>query len=756
MKAFFLKHQSLRRIAFFFPFQLVMVHLKKNHLLLLFWLIFFGFVTEALAPKYGIPLLFLNPEYLDNVSFWSYLIIGFSCGGFIMAYNISSYIMNGFRFPFLATLSNPFLKYCLNNSIIPGSFLLIYIIKIILFQHKNLTHPSEILILITGFFTGIFIFLFLSITYFFSKSKDIFRMFGLKNNGDNDRHFVDIAKKEERDWHVETYLTNFTKIRLARRYDHYEKQMLRKVFKQNHYTAATFEILVVISLLLLGFYRETPMFMIPAGASLFLLFTMFLMLTSAMHTWLRGWSTTAFLGIIFFVNMLFQFQLFDTRNKAFGLNYEAPKADFSYEHLKNYHADSIMRKKDIRGTLEILNKWKRKNSVNTDDQEKPKLVLVNTSGGGLRSTLWTFHALQYTDSVLHGQLMKHTALITGSSGGMIGAAYIRELYLQQQQKRINSYYDNAQLRNISKDLLNPIAFSIAVNDLFFRFQHFNDGKNIYTKDRAYAFESKLNENTGYVFNKKLKDYREPEKNALIPMMILTPTIINDGKKLLISPQPLSYMIHKNPDNDISYKSLYNSIEFSRFFEGQEADELRFTSALRMNASFPYIMPVVSLPSEPTIEVMDAGIRDNYGIETSIKFLHTFKDWVEQNTSGIIIIQIRDRYKESPIEENPLQTITGSLSRPLGTFYGNTFLVQDYNQTQLLEYVSHWFNGPIDVIDFQLKNEEQDNISLSWHLTEYEKNKILGSIKLKDNQEAIKKLNELLKGKSEEVLANSKK
>src|SRR5687767_15991664 len=92
----------VRRIIFFFPVQLFFVTLKKNHLHLIFWLILFGFVTKWLAPKYGAPFLFLYPEYLNKISFFSYAITGFSCGGFIMAYNIASYVMNGFRFPFLA------------------------------------------------------------------------------------------------------------------------------------------------------------------------------------------------------------------------------------------------------------------------------------------------------------------------------------------------------------------------------------------------------------------------------------------------------------------------------------------------------------------------------------------------------------------------------------------------------------------------------------------------------------------------------
>src|ERR1700722_16182163 len=108
MKIYFKRNQLLRRIFYFYPFQLLLMTLKENLVYIFLWLLFFGFITGAVAPKYGIPYLFLYPEYLDHVGIRAYFILGFSCGGFMVAYNISSYIVNSFRFPFLATLERMF------------------------------------------------------------------------------------------------------------------------------------------------------------------------------------------------------------------------------------------------------------------------------------------------------------------------------------------------------------------------------------------------------------------------------------------------------------------------------------------------------------------------------------------------------------------------------------------------------------------------------------------------------------------------
>ena len=96
-----------RKVFYFFPVQLIFVHLKNNPILMTVWFIIVGINTRLISEKYGVPFLFLSPEYLGDVGFLSYCIVGFSFGGYIMAFNISSYVTNGYRFPFIATLAKP-------------------------------------------------------------------------------------------------------------------------------------------------------------------------------------------------------------------------------------------------------------------------------------------------------------------------------------------------------------------------------------------------------------------------------------------------------------------------------------------------------------------------------------------------------------------------------------------------------------------------------------------------------------------------
>ncbi|MFZ5552139.1 MAG: patatin-like phospholipase family protein [Bacteroidota bacterium] len=751
--------QKARRFFFSFPVQLVFVHLKRSHFLLLFWLLLFTIVTHTFGRKYGLPYLFLYPEYLGDVNFWSHAILGFSCGGFIMAFNMYSYVMHGYKFSFIATVSKPFYKFSINNFVIPALFVIIYVYQAIIFQYnKEFVPVWDIILNMLGYFTGMFIFFFFSFYYFFKTNKDLSKLTGKSEESMEEEirakniqttlhkkiKWYEIFNSDQ-GWRVETYLASPFKIKLARDSKHYDIDLLKKVFAQNHINASIFEFAMILSFLLIGSMGEYSVFIIPAGASVFLLFTMLIMLISAIYSWLRGWTITFLIFMFIFLNYLSTTtDLFSYKNFAYGLDYSNELAEYSHTRIHQLQSDSIAQQKDIKNAIETLNLWKEKNtSSDSGVVKKPKMVIICTSGGGLRSAMWTFHVLQKTDSALNGNLMKQSHLITGSSGGMIGAAYYRELFMD---KQMNSYMDlnNPKYTNkISKDVLNAVSFTIATNDLFIRYRHFDDGPYSYTIDRGYMFEKQLNNNIDSAFDKRLFDYIVPEKMSEIPTMIISPTIINDGRRLVISSQPMSFLSQCNPGENVHSQTSDEYVEFTRMFYKQNAYNLRFSSALRMSASFPYVMPMVSLPSEPSIEVMDAGYRDNYGVRLALRYIYTFRYWLKSNTSGVIILQIRDRQKEVEV---PAQTnsVTKRLTKPLGNLYDNIFYTQDYDNDQLLQFASGWFENEIDVVNFCLPITEKNRVSLSWHLTQLEKQQVANAYyELEGNRQSVQRLKMLL-------------
>jgi len=747
-----------------FPIQLLLNNFKKNQILLLTWLILFAFVTRKLGEIIGIPTLLLDPEYLSKTNFNSFFIIGVSLGIFITAFHITVYILDSFRFPFLGATPKPFSNFCLNNSFIPVLFTIVYIVNIASFQYQlNFQNVWEVICDICGLITGLSVTILILFFYFRKTNKDIFKDVAntvnntLKKGTINRVNVLKNIKNHKRNkYKVNSYLSISGRIEKAPNHGHFDKSVMLRIFDQNHLNAVIVEIFLIILIIGLGLFRDNPVVQIPAAASGILFLSIIVMFTGAFSYWLRGWAITALVVVLIIFNFLIKENIIQSTYQVFGINYNKQTAvyDMARLHaLSNHKTYEVDKGK----TIQILDKWRSQ----FPDSVKPKMIFICTSGGGQRAAVWTMRTLQYVDSVTKGNMFRHARLITGASGGVIGASYYRELYLRQLQRRKVNADDPIYFNNISKDVLNPIVFSMVVNDLFFRFQKFTDGKHEYYKDRGFAFEQKMHENTDYMMYKSISDYKKPEEEALIPMLILSPTIINDGRKLFISPIDISYMTSSSNYDDRGFHQKIKGIEFRKFYEEQEADNLHFMSALRMSATFPYITPNVDLPSDPAMEIMDAGLSDNFGVRDAIKYMYVFKDWISNNTSGVIFIDIRDSQKDMEVEQNAEGSIIQKLLAPIGSLYNNWDFYQDFNNDNLIEYSQSWLNCPMDVVEFEyipsagqkqvLKDKEKlqsngfksERAALSWHLTTREKESLHRTILESNNQNALKKLQLLL-------------
>ncbi|MFN3403640.1 MAG: patatin-like phospholipase family protein [Cytophagaceae bacterium] len=759
--------KALEEFYYSFPIQLLVNHFKKNQILLLLWFILFAFVTGTAGNIMGIPYLFLDPEYMNTVDYKGFAILGVATAIFIISFHITTYILDSYRFNFLGTISRPFTKFCLNNSIIPVTFVTVYIINIIRFQFKSGFQTNfQIFIEVVSFVLALILTLVIIISYFMSTNKDIFKELAsnldkqLKKTTINRVNVMKKLKSAKRNkYKVNNYIELPFKVIPVPEYNSYDKEILLKIFDQNHLNAVIVEIFVIILIILLGLFRDNSYFQIPAAASGILFFSIFVMFTGAFSYWLRGWAITALIASLIVFNFFVKYGIIDSKYQAYGLNYNTAPAEYTIERL-NELGNKQTCQQDVKHTIQILENWKSKFPAGS----KPKMVMICVSGGGQRAAAWTTRTLQFVDSSTTGKLLNQSILITGASGGMVGASYFRELYLQKMEGKELNIYDDRYYNNVTKDVLNPVIFSLVVNDIFFRFQKFNYGNYEYLKDRGYAFEEQLNKNLDYALDKKVSQYKDPEMQGKIPMLIFSPTVINDGRKLFISAQPASYMTSASSFGFADVNHKIKGIEFSRFYEKQDAQNLRFLSAIRMSATFPYITPNVELPSYPTMEIMDAGLSDNFGIRDALKFLYVFKDWISQNTGGVVIVSIRDSEKNSPIEKNTQTSIFQKIFTPIGSLYNNWDYLQDFNNDNLVEFAHEWFKGDLKVINFEYipkpkywdkliekkidpveveEKQRAERAALSWHLTTREKESIKRTIFEANNQASIQKLKSLL-------------
>jgi hypothetical protein len=124
------------------------------------------------------------------------------------------------------------------------------------------------------------------------------------------------------------------------------------------------------------------------------------------------------------------------------------------------------------------------------------------------------------------------------------------------------------------------------------------------------------------------------------------------------------------------------------------------------------------------------------------------------------VVIRDSEKDMAISKNVETSLLQKVLTPIGSLYSNWDYFQDFNNDNMVELTQNWFGGHMDVIEFQyipryeywqknrtayteLNNFEKNRATLSWHLTQREKESLHHTILESNNKAALRKLQKLL-------------
>lgn len=734
--------QLLKDIFYSFPVQLFILHFRKYQILLLFWFVLASTINSNFMKNYGADALFFSPEYLGSVNFLGALITGIALGVFVMSWNVTTFILHSKRFKFLAATTHPFLKYCINNSVLPLLFILFYFIRLYRFNdYRELMGVMEIVTIMAGILLGLIFLLAISLAYFFGAGHTIQRKMGniiINPVLFNKKHSFRQRAADEFGLKVGVFFSGKFRLRHVRDVSHYRQEFLDSIFKRHHIAAIGSILLAFTFLVAVGFLLENRYFEMPAAASILIFFAVMTAVIGSLTYFLASWSLPAAIILLLFFNFLYQHEVIDPRNKAYGIDY-INKNDPSYKKQSLQAictADKV--KADKANMIGILNKWKAR-----QQHEKPVMIFINVSGGGLRSAAFVMNALQKIDSITGGKLMQQTFLISGASGGMLAASYYRELYRMKLNGHQLNLAHERYTDQIAGDLLNPVFTSMIARDIFAPTQKFRVGDFSYVKDRGYAFEKKLSDNTDGVLNKQLKDLVADDKEARVPLIIFNSVIKSDGRKMMIGTQPLSFLMkpaflaadnQANPD----------AVDFAALFRDKQPMNMRMLTALRMNATFPYVLPNVWLPSKPVIDVMDAGLRDNYGQETSLRFIDVFSDWIKANTGKVIILQLRDRLNDNWQQPYLTNSVADMIVTPATMLQHNWFKLQDYFQTDQFSYLHQQMDSNLVRVPIMYKPEKADKGAvLNFHLTAREKRDVKKSFNAAVNGDAIRLLTTLL-------------
>ncbi len=308
---------------------------------------------------------------------------------------------------------------------------------------------------------------------------------------------------------------------------------------------------------------------------------------------------------------------------------------------------------------------------------KPTLVLVAVSGGGLRAALWTAAVLtelemyQRTDGT---PLLTpwNIALMTGASGGMVGATYytlsLERSDLRHAWKHVVTA--EALLAAVAEDSLSDVAQRMVFHDVPAAFWP-TEWSPIPTRWRHGDRGTRLDETLARHLGDRMKAeaFREIpatiaamrpfELEGLYPTLAYTPMLIEDGRRLFISNADLERLATSYGPALNQSRRLYsrNAIEVSRLIQ-RSLELISPWTAARLSASFPYVTPAPVLPTVPRRRVVDAGYWDNYGVNLCSSWLEDAlisakrREWLGSSFGNVLLLQIRDGVLAYSAEQAP--------------------------------------------------------------------------------------------------------
>lgn len=336
---------------------------------------------------------------------------------------------------------------------------------------------------------------------------------------------------------------------------------------------------------------------------------------------------------------------------------------------------------------EVLLAWKNLVGPRWKNR-KPKLVIVTVSGGGIRASVWTSVVLRKLEATLGSDFPYHIRLVTGASGGMVaGSYYVASLRPPPPEVLAGGSASFEDLHGVSignfvdrmaLDQLDAVAGRMLFADLPATLNPL-----VRRGDRGRTLEETWIRWTGgdaSPLGRPIQSYAADERIGWRPSLVYTPMMVEDGRRLLISNldmafatrnvgglllEPSSRKIERpaiqGSDFDQSIHEedevfSLSAVECFRLFP--RAGDFQMTTAIRMSASFPWVSPALNLPTLPPRRVVDAGYYDNYGINLSALWLSKMSQWLQENTSGVLVVQIRDKVSQGARTEVDFDRLSG--------------------------------------------------------------------------------------------------
>jgi hypothetical protein len=142
----------------------------------------------------------------------------------------------------------------------------------------------------------------------------------------------------------------------------------------------------------------------------------------------------------------------------------------------------------------------------------------------------------------------------------------------------------------------------------------------------------------------MADLAAGESTGFRPSLVLSPMIVEDGRRLVISNLDLEPLLEEDPT--AVPPSCASSVSGRQAFRSwpAAAAAMQLSTAVRLQANFPWVLPSTEIPplaaGEPRFRVVDAGYYDETGVDLACLWIRRHFERLT-TLRGVILIQCRD-------------------------------------------------------------------------------------------------------------------
>lgn len=338
-----------------------------------------------------------------------------------------------------------------------------------------------------------------------------------------------------------------------------------------------------------------------------------------------------------------------------------------------------------------------------DHQPVKTLVLVCASGGGIQAAGWTVEVLAGLQDLLGPEFTRATGMISSASGGSVGTMYFLDRFNAKtgypDPTVLNQIFDSATRDSLDAvgwgltypDLTRLVGLPFLVNPLCDR------GTAVETDWQGELTQPGLS----------LDHWRKQVLDGAIPIPVFNATLVEDGRRFLISPMTFVQLKAGQSVDDAITKHRF--IDFNTLF-GPSYDISAVTAA-RLSATFPYVSPIcrcnLNLKGR-TYHMADGGYFDNTGVFTVVEWLdQLLKSGQISDIKRIMVLQINAFPRSLPGAQTKGDDVSqgGWVMSVLGPLLA-LFRVRDStqtarNQTELDLLCQRWKTQGVEICHFPI-------------------------------------------------------